>query len=239
MFNNKILVVIPARAGSKGIPRKNIVLVKSKPLISYTLEFVKKISWVDFLVVSSDSAEIQSIASSYGANDTGLRPFDLSGDFVGDLPVLKWETLELEKKTGVKVDYVLMFQPTSPIRDIDFITEATNKLISSNYDSVISVKETNLKYHPLKQLIANNDKLEYYDDHGAGIIARQQLKKTFIRDGVFYGFKRDFLLRSENILSAKSSFLINTGFSLNIDDVEDLELFKKYLDNDEKEINLQ
>ena len=231
MYNNKILVVIPARAGSKGIPRKNIVQVKGKPLISYTLEFVKKISWVDFLVVSSDSTEIQSIASSYGANDTGLRPTNLSGDFVGDLPVLKWETLELEKKTGVKVDYVLMFQPTSPIRDIDFITEATNKLISSNYDSVISVKEANLKYHPLKQLIANNDKLEYYDDCGADIIARQQLKKTFIRDGVFYGFKRDFLLRSESILSTNSSFVINTGFSINIDDVEDLELFKKHLDN--------
>ena len=63
MFNNKILVVIPARAGSKGIPRKNIILVKGKPLISYTLELVKKISWIDFLVVSSDSTEIQSIAS--------------------------------------------------------------------------------------------------------------------------------------------------------------------------------
>jgi CMP-N,N'-diacetyllegionaminic acid synthase len=231
MTKNKILVVVPARAGSKGIPKKNISLVSDKPLISYTLDFITKISWVDFLIVSTDSTEIQSIGSKYGAITTGLRPIDLSGDFIGDLPVLRWETLELEKKLGIKIDYVLMLQPTSPIRNLDFINEATQKLISLKFDSIVSVQKVNLKYNPLKQFVINDDRLAYYDDSGANVFARQQLDDTYIRDGVYYGFDRDFIFASDHVIGSNSSFLVNPNKSINIDNLDDLKEFQTYIDN--------
>jgi len=233
MINGKkFLAVIPARSGSKGIPNKNMVNVCNKPLIEYTLEFVKCLNWIDFIHVSSDSLAILDFASFYASENKIIRPANLSGDSIGDMSVLKHSLIQVESKFKLNFDYVLMFQPTSPIRNFEFALEATNFLTRNNHDSLLSVKEVEVKFHPLKQLVISKDKILLYDKRGKAIIARQQLSPTYIRDGVFYGFKRSYVLKSASVVGKNSTYLINKHESINIDSFQDLQRFEEYLKKD-------
>ena len=231
MINQKrILAVIPARGGSKGIPNKNIFPVNNKPLLTYTLEFIKKLAWIDHSYVSSDSEKILSIAYAHGFDNNPTRPRDLSGDKVGDMPVLKFALTQVEKKHG-RFDYIIMFQPTSPIREIEFTLQAIKKLISKNYDSVLSIQEVKSRFNPLKQLVIAGKTLSYFDQKGKNITARQELEKTYLRDGVFYGFTRNHILNYQSVIGPNSSYVVNNNFSVNIDDYEDLKIFENYILN--------
>jgi CMP-N,N'-diacetyllegionaminic acid synthase len=231
--NKRILAVIPARGGSKGIPYKNIVPINGKPLLTYTIEFVRQLNWIDCIHVSSDSKAILDLAENLGIINMPIRPSTLSGDLVGDIDVLKFALAESEKNQ-LPFDFILLLQPTSPLRSEGFILKCTNQLISTNVESVISIKTVDLKYNPLKQLIIDKNRLKYYDAKGAAVIARQQLVETFIRDGVFYGFKREFLLKSKSVVGDDTSFVINTDYSVNIDSVLDLNEFEKFLNENKK-----
>lgn len=233
MINGKtVIAVVPARSGSKGIPNKNMVHVCNKPLLQYTLEFIKNLKFIDFVHVSSDSKAILDFASSYTTDNKIIRPANLSGDSVGDMSVLKNSIIQVEKKFKLNFDYAVMFQPTSPIRNLEFVLGAANFLTLNNYDSILSVKEVDTKFHPLKQLVIRKNNIQLYDKKGVRIIARQQLSPTFIRDGVFYGFKRSFLLKGDSVVGKNSTYLINSHESINIDSIQDLQKFEDFLNRD-------
>ena len=233
MINGKtVLAVVPARSGSKGIPNKNMVNVCNKPLLQYTLEFIKNLKFIDFVHVSSDSKAILDFASLYTTDSKIIRPANLSGDSVGDMSVLKHSINQVEKKFKLNFDYAVMFQPTSPIRNLEFVLGAANFLTLNNYDSILSVKEVDIKFHPLKQLVIRKNNIQLYDKKGMRIIARQQLSPTFIRDGVFYGFKRNFLSKGNSVIGKNSTYLINSHESINIDSIQDLQKFEEYLNRD-------
>ena len=194
------LAIVPARSGSKGVPKKNIYLINGKPLIAYTIDLIMKMDWLNYTVVSTDSEEIQEISKKFGIRESSLRPRELSGDAVGDIPVLRHELIQYEKSNNVYIDYVLMFQPTSPIRNLDFINLAIEKFLYLKADSLISIKQ---------------------------IIARQQLQPTFIRDGVIYCFTRKHILEKNSVIGDNSAYIINPHRSINIDSYEDLEQFSK------------
>jgi CMP-N,N'-diacetyllegionaminic acid synthase len=224
-----ILVVVPARAGSKGIPNKNIRMILGKPLLLYTLEFIRTLDFVDFIHVSSDSEKILEIASPFTSENTILRPENLSGDLVSDISVLRHSITEIERIHRSVFDYVIMFQPTSPIRNFKFIMKSIKYLTENNFDSVISVKPVDLKFHPVKQFVIESNKIQFFDTEGKKIVARQQLKQTYIRDGVFYGFKRNFIFRNNNVIGSNSSYIVNKNYSINIDSIDDLLEFENYL----------
>ena len=230
-YQNKkysFLAVVPARSGSKEIKNKNIRLINKIPLIGHTANFIKKIKYIDYAVCSTDSKIYAKIANKYNLETPFLRPKLLSSDIIGDVPVLKHALINSEKYFKKKIDFVIMFQPTSPMRKVKDLNDAINNILKYKYDSLWSVSEIDLKNHPLKQLIIKNNKLKYYFKDAKKIVARQQLQKTYQRNGVFYIVKRKLLINNKYINN-------NTGFHLikndtvNIDSMKDLKHFSKIL----------
>jgi len=140
-----IVGIIPARGGSKAVPRKNILPLGGKPLISYTIEAALQ-SKIDRTIVSTDDREIAAIAKKYGAEVPFLRPKKLATDTASSISVILHALEYLEKKERYCPDIVVFLQPTSPFRICEHIDAALEMLLASKVDSVISVCET--EYHP-------------------------------------------------------------------------------------------
>jgi CMP-N,N'-diacetyllegionaminic acid synthase len=117
-----------------------------------------------------------------------------------------------------------MLQPTSPFRKPAHVTAAVNKLIEGGYDAVWTVSETDSKAHPLKQLVIDNDRLDYYDPAGAAIIARQQLKPVYHRNRVAYVMTRELIADQKAIKGDKTSCVVIADMLVNIDTELDFKL---------------
>lgn len=135
-----ILVVIPARGGSKGIPGKNIKKLGGKPLIYYSIDIARKIVEDSWICVSSEDADIIACVEEYGLKVPFVRPAELATDTAGTNEVLL-HTLQFYENLGTRIDAILLLQPTSPFRLISQVQEILS-LYSSDVDMVVSVKET-------------------------------------------------------------------------------------------------
>jgi CMP-N-acetylneuraminic acid synthetase len=220
----RILAIIPARGGSKGIPLKNLKTVAGKTLLARTLELAQSIPEITEICVSTDHPEIRDAALAFNGVTVVDRPAELSGDRVADSPVLQHATTEMEKSSGKPFDVVVMLQVTSPLRTIDDVTESIAKLVLTGCDAVWTVSPTELHFHPLKQLVLGKDStMRMFDKRGLRIIARQQLDPVFHRNGCCYALRRDFLMSADGLFSPDSSYaIISKGERVNIDTEEDL-----------------
>ncbi len=229
MNKKKVLCIIPARGGSKGIKLKNIYYVNGKPLISYTLDFVKKINFFDETLISTDNLKIKQVCEDYGFDIPFLRPKILSGDKISDINVLKHSLLKLEKYNKTFYETVIMLQPTSPFRLYNDLKSGLRKFYKNKNDSLWSVSLIDKKFHPKKQLLLEKNKLSYYSKEGKRIIARQQLGNTFIRNGVFYILDRKCILEKGELLGNKPGFYeIKTDY-FNIDSLADIKSFESFI----------
>ena len=230
MINDlNILAVIPARGGSKGIPLKNLKKVGGVPIVELASQVASSVEFIDRIVVSTDNEEIAKAAINGGADAPFKRPEVLSGDRISDLQVLTHALKEMEWQDKKKYDVVVMLQPTSPLRTKQHIVDSLEMLINNNYDSVWTVSETDSKCHPLKQLKIKNKALEYYDNRGKDIIARQQLEKVYHRNGLAYAIKREAILNNKTIKGSNCGALICQGDFISIDTEKDLELTNYFL----------
>lgn len=134
-----ILGLIPARGGSKGVPKKNIRLVAGKPLIAYTIECARKCSSLDRVVVSTDSEEIATIARTYGAEVPFMRPAELASDTAAMVPVLEHAIAEIERRSGEQVEFLVLIDSTAPLRIPEDIEQALTICKQDDCDAVISV----------------------------------------------------------------------------------------------------
>ena len=230
MVGGDILIVIPARGGSKGIPLKNLAKVGGKTLIERVANVVNKLTIPKKVIVSTDHQAIADEAVRVGLEVPFWRPEELSGPIVSDVDVLihALNSLETAEKT---FEFILMLQPTSPLRQLHHITETIALLTSGGYDSVLTVSETDSKSHPLKQLCVLDNKLEYYDRAGEKIIARQQLTPVYHRNGAAYGMTRDCLLNQKTTIGKNCGAVIVDEPLANIDTPLDLALANWLLDN--------
>ena len=229
MYNgNKILGLIPARGGSKGIPRKNILPLAGKPLIAWTIEEAKKSKYIDRLILSSEDEEIIRIAKKWGCEVPFIRPAELAED---DTPGIE-PVLHAIKALGEKYDYIVLLQPTSPLRlviDIDGCIEAC---ISSNVPSCVSVTE--VYEHPywmytiteggfLTPLIPQNEKIN----------RRQDLPKVYILNGAVYVAETDWLIQNRSFLTESTkAFVMPRDRSLDIDNDIDFKLCEMFINNE-------
>jgi CMP-N,N'-diacetyllegionaminic acid synthase len=212
-----ILVVVPARGGSKGIKLKNIHPLCGKPLLAYTGELLRQLDFVDRAVVSTDHVEIAKVAQSCGLAIPFYRPVELSGDRIADWEVLLHALCEMERQDARQYDIVLMLQPTSPLRTPEQITKTLSTLIEGQSEAVWTVSQTDSKAHPLKQLVVTDGKLTYYDPAGANIIARQQLTPVYHRNGIAYAIRRSCLIEKHSIQGAQTGAVIISEPVINID----------------------
>jgi CMP-N-acetylneuraminic acid synthetase len=220
----RVLAVVPARGGSKGIPLKNIKKVNGVPLVGIVADIINNIDLIDRAVVSTDHPEIVKVSKEYGLDAPFMRPDKLSGDTVGDIPVLQHALEEAERIDDTQYDIIVMLQPTSPLRTTKEVVDTISKLIDDELDAVWTVSVTDSKNHPLKQLVLNENKLGYYDDKGRKIIARQQLKTVFHRNGVAYALTRECVMQQKSLKGLNTYGLILNANHISIDTEWDLEL---------------
>lgn len=153
-----ILAIIPARGGSKGVPRKNIRELAGKPLIAWTIETVKATPCIDRLIVSTDDLEIAEIAEQYGASVPFLRPIELAQDDTLDLPVYQHVLTMLQEREGFSPDIVVWLRPTAPLRVREDIEASIEKLIQTKADWVRSV--CTVEHHPYWAFLMEGDRLK-------------------------------------------------------------------------------
>ena len=222
--NKRILIVVPARGGSKGIPLKNLRKVNGVPLVAAVGKIIKSLSEIDQSVVSTDHEEIASVAEDAGIAAPFRRPKELSGDRISDIEVLTHALLEMELIDSVTYDIIVMLQPTSPLRKAKHVLDTIKMLVDGAWDAVWTVSETDSKSHPLKQLIVDKNSLNYYDISGGEIIARQQLEPVYHRNGIAYAITRECLLNKKSIKGDRTGALVIKGEYISIDTERDLDL---------------
>lgn len=220
----RVLVVVPARGGSKGVKLKNLRPLGGVSLVAIAGHVVQKLPFVDHAIVSTDHVEIAQVAASAGLDAPFLRPEALSGDRIADWDVLVHALQEAEKSDGVQYDVVVMLQPTSPSRRPEHVEATVRRLIEGDLDSVWTVSETDSKGHPLKQLVIRPDgSFDYYDPAGANIIARQQLTPVYHRNGIAYAMTRECLLAQRTIKGKRTGAVVIEERVINIDTEFDLQ----------------
>ena len=234
MFDSKrILAVVPARGGSKGIALKNLRTVLGIPLVAQVGHICSQVPEITRAVVSTDHEEIAQVAEKSGLAAPFRRPENISGDRIGDWDVLTHALGEMERLDQVQYDIVVMLQPTSPLRTVQNVRDTINMLITGKWDAVWTVSETDSKGHPLKQLvIGEGGAMDYYDPAGDQIIARQQLQPVYHRNGVAYAITRECLLDQNSIKGRRTGALIIEGHNVSIDTEWDLQLVNYLLSQD-------
>ena len=224
------LIVIPARAGSKGIPGKNVKFLAEKPLVSYTLEYALKIMQKsDFICVTTDDSKVIEIAQSYGSQ-VGIirRPNNLSTDEIGMTDVVLHAVVESEKN-GCDFDKILLLQPTSPFRIIeDYIN--LSELLVDNIDMVVSVKKS--KLNPYYTLFEENESGLLSKSKEGDFACRQDCPDVFEYNGSMYLIKKSsFLIYGLHGKSKVKKMLMPEERSIDIDDPIDwiiAEFFANY-----------
>ncbi len=226
----KILGLIPARGGSKGIPGKNIKLLGGKPLLQYTFESAKASELLNRVILSSDDEEIIAVAQKLGIDVPFVRPAELSEDATGSLEVMQ-HALKYLKEQGKEYDLVCLLQPTTPFRSHGLIDEAVEKFKSEDYDSLISVREVPEEFNPHWVFEEKNGSLQLATGEKEIIKRRQDLPKAYHRDGAIYITKTSVLLEQNSLYGEKIGFVDTTGsVYVNVDTEEDWELATRLLE---------
>lgn len=230
--SKRVLAVVPARGGSKGVKLKNLRTVGGSPIVSLAIRTALAVPEIDCTVVSTDHDEIAAVASSAGIPVSFRRPASLSGDRIGDVEVLQHALNASEEDTGQHFDIIVMLQPTSPLRTPGDVSRAIHMLVDGRFDAVWSVSKTDTKSHPLKQLIVKKDgTIDYYDVAGSNIIARQQLEPLYHRNGIVYAIDRACLMENGAIMSANTGAMIVEGDHVSIDTEWDFKLVNYLVQN--------
>lgn len=223
MFNNnKILVVIPARGGSKGIPRKNIRLLNNKPLISYSISIARASQYVDDVVVTTDDSEIALIAEKFGASVI-RRAGELAADDVPLDPVIYDAMIQKEKLAFDEYDIVITLQPTSPLLKPQTLDAAIEKFEDFGVDSVISVVDDR---HLSWGYDENNQR--YFPNY-IERLNRQYLPKSFKETGAILATRRSFMHEDSRLGSNIDLVEVSREESVDIDDYDDWWIAENYL----------
>lgn len=232
MYNNKsFLAIIPARSGSKGIKDKNIINLKGKPLIAYTIETAKESQIFDEIMVSTDSLKIAEISKSFGAKVPFLRPKELATDNAKSLDVIL-HALNYYINKNIEFDYFVLLQPTSPLRNSKDIKDAVNLLFERNANSVVSVCET--EHSPLwSNTLPEDLSLANFIKQEVKNIPRQELPKYYRVNGAIYISQVDFFIREKDFYGEKSyAYIMPPERSIDIDNLVDLKLAEILLGGD-------
>lgn len=196
----KIICTICARGSSKGVPRKNLRKILGKPLIAYTIEQALQWGKADRIIVSTDSPEIAEVAVLYGAEVPFLRPGHLAADTAPKLPVIQHAVNYVEQESGVRFDYVVDLDPTSPLRSVEDIDLAFNQLVNhpDAYNLYSVTKASKSPYFNMVEV--NKNGYSYLSKHGSMTIARRQdAPEVYEMNASIYIYRRDPLMSAESV----------------------------------------
>lgn len=217
----KILGLIPARGGSKGVPKKNIKELGGHPLIAYTIASANKSGLLAKTILSSEDPEIIQTAKRYGIDTPVVRPYDLAEDHSRSIDVVAYTLNELEKM-GEYYDAVCLLQPTSPFRSDDLVDRCVKKFIENNFDTLITVERVPNEFNPHWQFQMNSSGfLEIVTGEKDIISRRQDLPITYRRDGSIYLTKTSIIKMRHSFYGDKLGFIEVPSGQINIDTMND------------------
>src|SRR3989338_6913697 len=224
--SQKILVIIPARGGSKRLPGNNIKKIGGKPMIAHAIEAARKSKYVDRVVVSNDDKAIASIAKKYKAEVPFVRPAELASDTAPTLPVLQHVVKYVEENDKFKPDLVVLIQPTNPLVRSEDVDGTIETLFKTNTNSCFSVTE--ISQRPEWMYRMDNNPAELFLKEESGPTKRsQELPRLAIINGTVYVMKYETLMTKNKIRDGNTSiYVMPRERSVDIDDKFDFELAK-------------
>jgi CMP-N,N'-diacetyllegionaminic acid synthase len=216
-----VIALIPARGGSKGIPRKNLKLICGRPLIDYTISAAKESSLIDEIWVSSDDSEIIDFSLTRNIH-TLLRPSELSNDMTSAVEVVR-HFIEKIPKTVCELDpFIVYLQPTSPLRNSKHIDEAIIQMMAAGLTATLSVSEAEKSPYKAFQLDDSGNLISLFDERLSNA-RRQDLPRCFYPNGAIYGFHvSEFLKRNGFPSNGSYPYVMANIESIDIDTTEDL-----------------
>lgn len=228
----RILAIIPARGGSKGVPEKNIKLLDGKPLLAYTSEVALQSKYLTELIVSSEDEKILAVAKSLGIKAPFVRPTELAQDNTPTIDVMI-HALQWYNSQNIFFDAICLLQVTSPFRPLGFIDKAIDKFIKSGSDSLVSVQKTPHEFNPHWTFEVNSEgNLKIATGETEIISRRQELPVAYHRDGSVYITKTDVILKGHSLYGESTAFIeTEPGFYVNIDTMQDWEKAEEMIQN--------
>ena len=220
----KFLAFIPARGGSKRLPKKNKRFLAGKPMIAWTIEVAKACDTIDSVVVSTDDPEIATIAKSYGAEVPFMRPNKLARDTSTTFDTLMDGLSKLER-LGKTYDYVVLLQPTSPLRTLKNLSEAVSELFRRGSRSIISVCEVD--HHPYWSNVLNgNLSMDSFISDEIKNLRSQDLPTYYRLNGAIYIYEVKFLRDQKSLFPGIDciAYIMDKNESLDIDSEIDFQL---------------
>jgi CMP-N-acetylneuraminic acid synthetase len=224
----KILAIIPARGDSKRLPRKNIIDLNGKPLIAWSIEAGLNSKYVDRVIVSTDSKEIADISEKWGGDVPFIRPKELASD-TATTPDTVIHALNHLEKHGYFFDYIILLQPTSPLRTAAHIDQSIELLIKNDLDNVVGVAEVSHPYEWTNTL-PDDLSMKGFINEKAYFTRSQDFSKRYLINGAIYIIKTKLLKTCKRmILDTKSmAYIMDPQVSIDIDNKNDFLLASFY-----------
>jgi CMP-N,N'-diacetyllegionaminic acid synthase len=207
MYNGyKILCIIPARSGSKGIPEKNIKLLCGKPLITYSIEQALETEFIDRIIVSTDDEKIAKISRSFGAETPFIRPAQLATDEASTLDVLLHTIKWCKNNENLRYDIILLLHANTPLRESNDIRNCVKILVDQNADNVFSVAPAS--NNPYFNMVEVNDKDEVTLIKYGNFHNRQSAPRVFNMNSSIYAWWNDILVEKKSLYLPKTQIHI-------------------------------
>lgn len=233
--HKKILAVIPARGGSKGIPDKNIKELKGIPLIAYSIIAARRCEYLDDIVVSTDSKDIAETARDYGAWVPFLRPESLAQDDSKTIDCLVY-TIERLKEMGKEYDYLMLLQPTQPFRRASQLEECIEAMVEKGCNSLVSVTKAG-ESPVLMRTVGADGRLKRILDM-TSTVRRQEFPAVYRVNGSIYINRLDRSFdESVSLNDNEYPYFMDYAYSVDIDTMEDFQVAEKMLMNGEVKLD--
>ncbi len=219
-----VLGVVPARGGSRAIPRKNLALLGGRPLLAWTAEAARASRRLDRVVLSTDGAEIAETGRALGLEVPFLRPAALAADDTPMVDVLRHVVTALEARDGWRADVLVLLQPTSPFRRAEHVDAAVERLLATGADTVVSVVEVPHQFSPASVMRLDGDRLTPYEG-GPMVLRRQDKPRVYARNGPAVLVIRRDVMMIKGLLYGDDTraYPMNADDSVDIDGPEDLD----------------
>ncbi|MBI4494069.1 MAG: acylneuraminate cytidylyltransferase family protein [Chloroflexi bacterium] len=216
-----VLAIVPARGGSKGLPRKNIRMLAGQPVIAYAIQAGQQARLVDRVIVSTDDPEIADVAARFGAEVPFLRPAELAADDTPDLPVFQHAVRWLEEHEGYRPELIVNLRPTSPLRRPEHVDGAIQLLLESGADSAKTVCLA--RQHPHKMWrLCGTELLPFLDTHfrleRGPDVPRAELEPVYWQNGLVDVMRRELLMeRNMTIGGLVAGYVTEPEVSIDLD----------------------
>lgn len=232
MFHDEsVLGIIPARGNSKGLPGKNILALSGKPLIAWSIEAARGSKYLDTIVVSTDSGEIAEIARRFGAETPFLRPPELATDEAPSIDAVE-HAYRYYQGLGRRFGYIVLLEPTSPLRESGDIDAALEKMIDSRMDAVVSVCRAEATHPAFLFRMEDHKALKPFQGGDFRPLRRQELEPVYFLEGTVYASKAETLFKKRNFCHEKTiGYEVPKWKSPEIDDAVDFMLVEAIMNH--------